>query len=88
MPAVQNDRAKNSAIHKYDKARYWKEIGDQLREKCVMELRLNVGGDLDNEDFNYVAELGKQNPRTMILFFTVVQFMVIIYLKVSANLLN
>jgi len=69
-PAVINDRAKNSAIHKIDPARYWAEIDEQVKENYVRELRINVGGDLTDEDFAYVSKLGRSNPRTMILFFT------------------
>lgn len=69
-PQVVTDRAKNSAIHKADPKRYWKEIDEQVKENFVTELRINVGGDLSDDDFGYVAELGKRNPRTMILFFT------------------
>lgn len=67
---VIKDRARNSAIHKHDRARYWREVDQEIKDNIVRELRINVGGDLDNEDFAYVAELGRNNPRTMILFFT------------------
>jgi len=67
---VIEDRARNSVIHKADRARYWKEIDEQVKANFVTELRINVGGDLDYEDFEYVARIGKDNPRTMILFFT------------------
>lgn len=69
-PQVIADRAKNSAIHKVNPKRYWDEIDMQIKANFVTELRINVGGDLTDEDFGYVAELGKKNPRTMILFFT------------------
>lgn len=69
-PSVIADRAKNSAIHKVDRSRYWAEINSQVKANFVRELRLNVGGDLDYEDFGYVKELGINNPSTMILFFT------------------
>lgn len=69
-PQVIADRAKNSAIHKADPDRYWSEIDTQIKANFVTELRINVGGDLTTEDFSYVAELGRNNPRTMILFFT------------------
>ena len=68
--SVVNDRCRNSAIHKADPARYWKEVDLQVKANFVRELRLNVGGDLDNDDFEYVAELGRNNPKTRILFFT------------------
>ena len=69
-PQVIADRAKNSAIHKMQPNRYWHEIDQQIKANFVTELRLNVGGDLTDNDFEYVATLGKENPRTMILFFT------------------
>ena len=69
-PAVINDRARNSAIHKVDPKRFWDEIDAQIKSNFVTELRINVGGDLNNDDFAYVAMLGKKNPKTMILFFT------------------
>lgn len=69
-PAVVADRAKNSAIHKIDPERYWAEIDAQIKQLFVRELRINVGGDLTDEDFSYVAKLGRQNKNTMILFFT------------------
>ena len=69
-PQVISSRAKNSAIHKLDPERYWREIDEQIKVNSVEELRINVGGDLSNNDFAYVAELGRNNPDTMILFFT------------------
>lgn len=68
--SVQNSRAVNSAIHKYDMARFWNEIDIQIKANFVTQLRINVGGDLTDDDFAYVADLGKANPRTDILFFT------------------
>ena len=67
---VVNDRCRNSAIHKEDPERFWNEIDMQVKANYVMELRLNVGGDLDDVDFKYVKQLGENNPKTMILFFT------------------
>lgn len=67
---VVNDRCRNSAIHKADIARYWNEIDIQIKANFIRELRLNVGGDLNNDDFKYVAQLGANNPKTRILFFT------------------
>lgn len=69
-PAVQNDRAKNSAIHKADIARYWAEISLQIKANYVNYLRINVGGDMSDEDFAYLAEAARENPRTGFLFFT------------------
>ena len=70
QPRVQNDRAKNSALHKADPKRFWDEVDMQIKANFVTEFRINVGGDLSDDDFAYVAELGKRNPKTMILFFT------------------
>lgn len=68
--SVQKLRLENSVIHKLDIARFWSEINTEIKNKFARELRINVGGDLLYEDFSYVAKLGKQNPKTMILFFT------------------
>lgn len=65
-----NLRAQNSAIHKVDRPRYWKEIDEAVKAEFCLELRLNVGGDLEREDFDFVQKLGESNPRTDILFFT------------------
>lgn len=69
-PAVINDRCRNSAIHKADPNRFWTEVNQQIKANYVTEFRINVGGDLTDDDFGYVAELGRNNRRTMILFFT------------------
>lgn len=69
-PNVIDSRAKNSAIHMVNPERYWKEIDEQIKANFVQELRLNVGGDLTDDDFAYVAKLGEDNPKTMIMFFT------------------
>lgn len=69
-PTVIADRAKNSAIHKVEPDRYWREINAQVKANFVTELRINVGGDLTDNDFEYIKVLGEENPRTMILFFT------------------
>lgn len=69
-PAVIADRAKNSAIHKADPDRFWAEVDAEVKANFVRELRINVGGDLNDDDFAYVAKLGRQNKNTTILFFT------------------
>lgn len=69
-PATRYDRAKNSAIHKADRERYWHEISLQVKANYVSLLRLNVGGDLENEDFPWVAWLCNDNPRCQVMFFT------------------
>ena len=70
FPAVYNDRARNSAIHKADPKRYWEEISVLVRANFIRELRINVGGDLTDDDFQYVAKIGRENPKTRVLFFT------------------
>ena len=67
---VRNDRCRNSAIHMSDPERFWNEIDTEVKKNFVTQLRINVGGDLLESDFGYIAELGKKNPKTMILFFT------------------
>jgi hypothetical protein len=69
-PTVIWDRCRNSAIHEKDPERYWKEIDMQLKANYVSELRINVGGDLQGDDFMWVAWLAKENPQCDILFFT------------------
>lgn len=69
-PNVIRDRARNSAIHQKDPSRYWAEIDAQIKALFVTELRLNVGGDLQGDDFAAVADLGRKNPQCDILFFT------------------
>ena len=69
-PSVKKDRSKNSAIHKADPERFWYEVDMQIKSNYVTELRLNVGGDLADDDFFWVCKLGYNNPKTRILFFT------------------
>lgn len=64
------DRAKNSVIHETDPERYWAEIDTQIKANFCELLRLNVGGDLTDDDFMHVAKLGRKNRKTDILFFT------------------
>ena len=68
-PAIIKDRARNSAIHKTDLKRYWKEIGDQIKANFITELRINVGGDLLFDDFVEIAKIARKNPRCDFLFF-------------------
>lgn len=67
---VVNSRLINSAIHLTNPQRYWEEIDIQIKANFIRELRINVGGDLSDEDFEYVAKLGRDNPKTNIMFFT------------------
>lgn len=70
QPAVQNDRAKNSAIHRLDIARFWDEVSYGIKYNCVQALRLNVGGDITAEDLPFINKVAKENPKCDILFFT------------------
>ena len=65
-----NDRCRNSVIHKLDQQRFWAEIDMQVKANFITELRINVGGDLSDSDFSYVAQLGRNNPKVRFLFFT------------------
>lgn len=69
-PSVQKSRAINSAIHDADPARYWREIeANVIAEGCEF-LRINVGGDMSDEDFYYLDDISKRNPQCVFLFFT------------------
>lgn len=70
MPAVQNDRARNSALHMFDIAEYWRQVEELVKEKSVTQLRINVGGDLRYEDFGYIKSMAERCPNTDIMFFT------------------
>ena len=65
-----HQRLINSAIHKADPDRYWFEIEEQVNGLFVTELRINVGGDLSDDDFDYINDMGKRNPQCDFLFFT------------------
>lgn len=68
--AVITDRARNSAIHEADPKRYWTEIKDQIKANFITQLRINVGGDLTDDDFGYIAKIAKEVPKCDFLFFT------------------
>ena len=55
QPAVQNDRARNSAVHKMDIKRFWDEVSYGIKYNCVETLRINVGGDVCAEDLRCTA---------------------------------
>ena len=69
-PSVQNDRARNSAIHRLDRERYWREIEEQVIAYRVYALRINVGGDVDFMDMAMIREMAERNRKTEFLFFT------------------
>jgi hypothetical protein len=68
--SVLECRCINSLIHQHDQKRYWSEIDTQIKANCAELLRINVGGDLNDTDFEYVARLGRKNKMTQIMFFT------------------
>lgn len=70
QPKVQNDRARNSAIHKMDIERFWNEVSYGIKFNSATMLRLNVGGDICNEDLPLINKVAKENPKCDILFFT------------------
>ena len=69
-PAVLKSRAINSAIHKVDPVRYWSEVGDEIEEKGITELRIDIGGDLRYVDFVEIGKLGENHSQCEDLFFT------------------
>lgn len=69
-PSVRKSRAINSAIHKIDQKRFWDEIELQIKAFYVECLRINVGGDLNRKDFDYLTEKAERNPNVTFLFFT------------------
>lgn len=70
QPGVQNDRARNSALHKVDVFRYWTEISNGIKLNNVRALRVNVGGDVNKEDLPLINMVARENPKCDILFFT------------------
>ena len=70
QPAVQNDRARNSAVHHLDIERFWNEVSYGIKYNCAHCLRINVGGDVCKEDLPLINKVAKENPKCDILFFT------------------
>lgn len=70
QPIVQNDRARNSALHRLDIERFWNEVSIGIKYNCVNTLRLNVGGDVCKEDLPLINKVARENPKCDILFFT------------------
>lgn len=70
QPAVQNDRARNSAIHKMDPERFWDEVSYGIKYNCVSLLRINIGGDINAVDLPLINKIAKDNPKCEFLFFT------------------
>lgn len=69
-PSVQKQRAINSAIHKVNIGKFWEEANLQIKALFIEELRINVGGDLLEEDFIFMKWLAMENPTCHFLFFT------------------
>lgn len=69
-PNCINDRVRNSIIVHTNRPRYWSEVDLQIKANFIDALRINVGGELDDEDFPFVAKLGRDNPQCRIMFFT------------------
>lgn len=63
-------RAINSAIHREDQERFWKEIKLYCQSHNLPALRFNVGGDFNEKDFIYLASVAAETPSTDYLFFT------------------
>ena len=70
QPRVQNDRARNSAIHKVDPERFWNEVSYGIQYNYVQTLRINVGGDVNATDLPLINKIAKDNPKCDFLFFT------------------
>ena len=70
QPGVQNDRARNSALHKVDPERYWNEVSNGIKYNCATLIRLNVGGDINATDLPLINKIAKENPKCEFLFFT------------------
>ena len=70
IPAVQNDRARNSALHKFNIDWYWEDIETDIKENFITQLRVNVGGDSTYDDFVHIEQICIRNPRCNILLFT------------------
>lgn len=70
-PSVLQARAINSALRELDPVRFWQRVGELVAENFVTELRINVGGDLRDEDFELVHYyIAMANPKCDVLFFT------------------
>lgn len=69
-PSVQKSRAINSAIHDITPGRYWAEIEQSVIEEQCEFLRINVGGDMSDNDFYYLNDIAKRCPNCTFLFFT------------------
>lgn len=58
-PSLMYARARNSAIHKVDRERFWNEVKEAIRKNFIQALRVNVGGDIDKEDLPYIDEISR-----------------------------
>ena len=67
---VIKDRAKNSAIHKADPVRFWREIDEEITRTGCTFLRGNVGGDYTYDDMIDLSIVAIKHPECKFLFFT------------------
>lgn len=67
---VQNDRARNSALHEFNIDWYWEDVEWDMRMNYTQEQRINVGGDSVYEDFVHLEGIANRNPKCDILLFT------------------
>lgn len=70
LPVVQNDRARNSALHEFNADWYWEDIEMDIRYNFTQEQRINVGGDSTYDDFVHIEGIAKRNPKCNLLVFT------------------
>lgn len=64
------NRIINSIIHEHDPERYWNEISVRCKLDNVYLLRINVGGDMTDTDFDRLKKVALENPHTHFHFFT------------------
>lgn len=70
QPKVQNDRARNSALHTFNINWYWEDIENDIKKNFTQEQRINIGGDSTYEDFLHIEAICKRNSSCDVLVFT------------------
>lgn len=70
QPVVQNDRARNSALHTFNIDWYWEDVEADIKENFTQEQRINIGGDSTYDDFVHITAIAERNPKCDILVFT------------------
>lgn len=68
MLNVMHSRAVNSVIHETDLAKYWREVSAAMVTERYF--RINVGGDIYDEDVPYLVVCAEKNQGCEILVFT------------------